>query len=82
MRRMENKPKLRLGVGGWITVAVLVGFLVAAIVYATDAWRDLGDVALSPAGWVFLILGVVITVVVGAGLMALLFYSSRHDYDR
>jgi hypothetical protein len=82
MRRMENKPKLRLGVGGWITLAVLAGFLLAAIVYATDAWRDLGDVALSPAGWVFLILGVVITVVVGAGLMALLFYSSRHDYDR
>lgn len=79
---MENKPKLRLGVGGWITLAVLAGFLLAAIVYATDAWRDLGDVALSPAGWVFLILGVVITVVVGAGLMALLFYSSRHDYDR
>ncbi len=79
---MENKPKLRLGVGGWITLAVLAGFLVAAIVYATDAWRDLSDVALSPAGWVFLILGVVITVVVGAGLMALLFYSSRHDYDR
>lgn len=79
---MENKPKLHLGVGGWITVAVLAGFLIAAIVYATDAWRDLGDVALSPAGWIFLVLGVVFTVLVGAGLMALLFYSSRHDYDR
>jgi uncharacterized membrane protein YhhN len=79
---MENKPKLRLGLGGWITLAVLAGFLVAAVVYATDAWRDLSGVAMSPAGWIFLILGVVITIVVGAGLMALLFYSSRHDYDR
>jgi prolipoprotein diacylglyceryltransferase len=79
---MENKPKLRLGTGGWITLAVLAGFLVAALVYAADAWRDLSGVAMSEAGWIFLILGIVITILVGAGLMALLFYSSRHDYDR
>jgi hypothetical protein len=79
---MDNKAKQRLGVAGWIAVAVAVGFLVAAIVYATDTWRAMSDVVLSPTGWVFLVLGALFTLLVGAGLMALVFYSSRHDYDR
>ena len=29
-----------------------------------------------------MILGVLVTLGLGAGLMALVFYSSRHDYDR
>jgi hypothetical protein len=33
-------------------------------------------------GWTFLILGVVVTTGLGGGLMALVFYSSRHDMDR
>lgn len=79
---MDDKSKQRLGIAGWIALAVAVGFLVAAVIYATDAWRAMAGVALSPTGWVFLILGALVTILVGAGLMALLFYSSRHDYDR
>jgi hypothetical protein len=33
-------------------------------------------------GWTFLVLGVVVTIGLGGGLMALVFYSSRHDMDR
>jgi len=33
-------------------------------------------------GWTFLGLGIVVTIALGAGLMALVFYSSRHDMDR
>jgi hypothetical protein len=33
-------------------------------------------------GWTFMVLGVVVTTGLGAGLMALVFYSSRHDMDR
>jgi hypothetical protein len=29
-----------------------------------------------------MILGVVVTIALGGGLMALVFYSSRHDMDR
>jgi hypothetical protein len=32
-------------------------------------------------GWLAMILGVVFTVVVGCGLMGLMFYSSRYGYD-
>ncbi len=72
----------RLGMGGWFTLFVLGGFLVAAASYAIYAWNSLSGVSVSGAGWLFLGLGIVTTVLVGAGLMALVFYSSRHDYDR
>jgi flagellar basal body-associated protein FliL len=79
---MDNKDKTRIGPAGWIALAVLASLLAAALVYAASAWQDLSGVVLSKAGWVFLVLGVVLTILVGAGLMALVFYSSRHDYDR
>lgn len=81
--RMNDKSfRQRLGAAGWIALAVLAGFLIAAVVYAADVWKALPGVALSEAGWAFLILGALFTIAVGAGLMALVFYSSRHDYDR
>lgn len=78
----DHRPHSPIGIAGWIALAVLAGLLVAAILYAADAWSSLGDVTMSGAGWAFLALGVVLTIVVGAGLMWLVFYSSRHDYDR
>jgi len=72
----------RLGPGGWFAIVVLVGFLVAAISYAVHAWGELSGVGISPLGWVFMGLGTLFTVAVGGGLMALVFYSSRHDYDQ
>lgn len=80
---MENNEKSpRLGTAGWITLVVLGAFLVAAVVYAVNAWSDLAGTSMSSMGWLFLILGIVFTIGVGGGLMALVFYSSRHDYDR
>jgi hypothetical protein len=35
-----------------------------------------------PAGYVALTLGALFSLVVGIGLMALMFYSSRHGYDQ
>jgi hypothetical protein len=72
----------KLGLGGWFAIVVLLGFLIAAIVYAVQAWNAMGDVQVSTAGWIFMGLGVVVTIVVGGGLMALVFYSSRHNYDQ
>ena len=70
-----------LGIAGWIALFCLFGFLVGAIWYAVHAWGMLGGVGISSAGWVFLVLGVVVTILVGSGLMALLFYSSRKGRD-
>ena len=71
----------RLGVAGWIALVVMFSLLASAVVYAFHAWALLGGVGISPTGWVFLVLGVVVTVAVGAGLMGLLFYSSRKGKD-
>lgn len=76
---MQNN---RLSPAGIITLAVLFALLAGAIVYAVHAWQAMDGVEMSTAGWVFLIMGVVVTVLLGAGLMGLVFYSSRHDYDR
>ena len=77
--RSENRP---LGVAGWIALIVLVAFLVVAVWYAVHAWLALTGVAMSGMGWFFLVCGIIFTLALGAGLMALVFYSSRHDYDQ
>ena len=78
----DKSGHFRLSIAGWVALAVLLGLLAAAIWYAVHAWLALSGVAMSGMGWLFLGLGIVVTIGVGAGLMALVFYSSRHDYDR
>ena len=71
----------KLGPAGWLAIVVLVGFLVGAIAYALHAWSELSGVSMPPAGWIFMGLGIIFTFAVGAGLMALVFYSSREGKD-
>ena len=66
---------------GIAAILILLGFLGWALWYAVMSWNALSGVKISPLGWVFMVLGVVVTFLVGAGLMALVFYSSRHDRD-
>jgi hypothetical protein len=82
MSKSENGAESRLSGAGWITILVLVVLLGWAIWYAMDAWASMRAVHLSVLGWVFLVAGIVVTFLVGAGLMGLVFYSSRHDMDR
>ena len=78
----ENPISNRLSVAGWLTIAILVALLAAALWYAAGIWTSLAGTQISGLGWTFMILGVVVTIGLGAGLMALVFYSSRHDMDR
>lgn len=59
----------------------LVGLLVAAVWFAVAQWEAV-DVGALP-GWAFAAIGfgVLFSLLVGVGLMALVFYSSRHGYD-
>ncbi len=63
-------------------IVVLVAILGWAGWYSVHAWSAIGDVGISSTGWVFLVIGIVFTLAVGGGLMALLFYSSRNNFDR
>jgi hypothetical protein len=44
------------------------------------AWNSV-DVEMSVHGYVAMILGIIFSLVVGCGLMALVFYSNRRGYD-
>ena len=65
-----------------VALVILVGLLLWAGWYAIGAWQAMSGVHMSPLGWFFMILGALVTFLVGAGLMGLVFYSSRHDMDQ
>ena len=71
----------KIGAAGWTTILVLLAFLAVAIAYAVHGWSRVGAVGIPPIGWAFLIAGIVVTLLVGGGLMALIFYSSRKGHD-
>jgi len=80
---MTQKPASnRLSTAGWITLVILIGFFFVALWYAWKVWTAMEGVQMGGFGWTFLVLGVVVTTLVGAGLMGLVFYISRHDYDQ
>jgi hypothetical protein len=58
----------------------LLALLILAFSWAIYAWNSV-EVEMSVHGYVAMILGVVFSLGIGCGLMALMFYSSRHGYD-
>jgi hypothetical protein len=62
-------------------LVVLLGLLILAALVGFWAWREIGSVEIGTHGWIALGLGAVLTFVVGAGLMALMFFSARRGYD-
>ena len=82
MNAPEKNQDSRLSAAGWIALVILAGFFFASLWYAVKVWTSMAGVHMSGWGWTFLVLGIVVTVALGAGLMALVFYSSRHDMDR
>jgi hypothetical protein len=63
-----------------LLLAILMGMLAAVGYFAYSAMMVEGD-PIPTEGYVALALGAGFTVVVGVGLMALLFVSSRRGYD-
>ena len=76
----ENGNKL--GRAGWVALILLFGFLAWAIWIAIQVWTSLEGVEMSGFGWLFLFLGAFFSILVGGGLMGLVFYSNRKNYDR
>ena len=71
----------RLSVGAWIAIVVLIAVLAAAIVGVSLSGTDDLASGVSGPGTIAMIFGVLFTIVVGVGLMGLIFYSSRRGYD-
>jgi predicted membrane-bound mannosyltransferase len=65
---------------GVLAAIVLAGLAILSLVYLVQAWLHV-DAEMSIHGWIALTLGVVVTMAVGVGLMALVFFSARRGYD-
>jgi hypothetical protein len=71
--------------GGWLTLGLMAVILALAIVIGYVGW-GMGDSddpaqAMSTTGYVAMAFGIVATLALGIGLMALIFYSSRSGRD-
>jgi hypothetical protein len=55
--------------------------LIGACLGSIYVWEKMGQMELGVHGWVALIAGAFGTIVLGCGLMALSFYSSRSGHD-
>jgi hypothetical protein len=64
-----------------LLVLGLFGLLALAAWFAVSAWTHFSGDPIPVYGYVAIAGGVIISLGVGGGLMALVFYSSRHGYD-
>lgn len=78
---VHEQKRPPLGVAGWIAIAAMGVVLGAAVWFLFYGW-NLTNAQISTNGEIALVLGIVFTMALGAGLMALLFWSNRKGYDR
>lgn len=65
----------------YLLVLSMIGFLAAAVALSAWVWNSLSGTHIGGHGWAALIIGVAISLLVGGGLMALVFISSRRGFD-
>ncbi len=64
-----------------LIVIALFALLAVAVWFAGAAWQRLGGDAIPFYGYIAIAGGVLFSLLVGGGLMALVFYSNRRGYD-
>jgi len=73
-----------LNLGQIFVIAALIAMLVFAgigIASVWDATNGVDDAGMDEDGWIALGLGAFVSVLLGCGLMALMFFSNRRGYD-
>ena len=71
----------RMGIGSWAIVFALLAMLAGAGAVAYFGWTMQGGSPMPTELYVPMALGIIFSLIVGCGLMALVFYSSRKGYD-
>lgn len=69
------------GMRALLVAVPLLALLALSIWFAAAAWTCLGGEPIPLYGYFAIIGGVLFSLLVGGGLMALVFYSSRRGYD-
>jgi TRAP-type C4-dicarboxylate transport system permease small subunit len=67
----------RLSMSQIALLALLIFLLILTGIWAVTAWNSVGDIEMSKHGWIALGLGTFFSLLIGCGLMALMFYSNR-----
>jgi hypothetical protein len=67
--------------GRLVLIFALLALLAGSLWFAASAWMALEGPAMPAEGYIALGFGILFSLVVGCGLMALMFYSNRHGYD-
>jgi hypothetical protein len=70
-----------MGRGSYAIIAILLGLLIWTGILAGKGWSSAVGTEVPVAGYVAMAIGVVFSVLLGVGLMALVFHSSRAGYD-
>lgn len=71
----------RLSIGQMAILAALIFILIATVIWAVSVWNAGSEVEMSKHGWIALGLGTFFSLLIGCGLMALMFYSNRSGHD-
>jgi hypothetical protein len=79
--RGEPGKKRIMTLKTWLAVLAFGAVLGAVCWYAVHAWFSVPD-QMTAHGYTAMILGIVFSVALGAGLMALVFWSHKKGYDR
>jgi hypothetical protein len=64
-----------------LVIVALFALLAVAVWFAGAAWTRFGGDAIPLYGYVAIAGGVVFSLLIGGGLMALVYYSNRHGFD-
>ena len=69
------------GLRNLLGIAIAAAVVVVVIAVCVGLWGIVGTSEISVAGWVAMIFGIIATLALGIGLMALVFISNRRGYD-
>lgn len=64
-----------------LIIVGLFALLTASVWFAGAAWERFGGDAIPLYGYIAIAGGILFSLLIGGGLMALVFYSNRHGYD-
>jgi hypothetical protein len=64
-----------------LIIIALFALLAAAVWFVGAAWERLGGEPIPLYGYLAMAGGILVSLLLGGGLMALVYYSSRHGYD-
>jgi heme/copper-type cytochrome/quinol oxidase subunit 2 len=67
--------------GAKVLIGILVALALLSLWAGVAGWNLESDVEMSGHGYAAMAIGIVASLVVGIGLMTLVFYSSRKGYD-